>query len=120
MTPRRWRLLSLACLAALVALQFAWHAWWFPPQVLPLGLVLAIAAVPPGLALLACAFDLRFGLLLGGIVGLFYFPHGVMEAWAAPPERLPALAEALLAALQIIAFGAAAQREKADARRAAA
>jgi uncharacterized membrane protein len=96
-----------------------WYGWWFPPQALPSGLVLAVALAPLALALAACAFELRFGLLIGGIFALFYFSHGVMEAWASPAERLPALLLAVLAAAQIVLLGAAASAEK-RARRAAA
>lgn len=112
------RRLSLACLAALPVLLLAWYGWWFPPTALPAGLVLGVALAPVALALAACAYELRFGLLLGGIFGLFYFSHGVMEAWTLPAERLPALLLAALAAAQIMLLGAAAVAEK-RARRAA-
>lgn len=113
------RRLSLACLVALPVLLLAWYGWWFPPTALPIGLVLGVALAPAALALAACAYELRFGLLLGGIFSLFYFSHGVMEAWTLPAERLPALLLALLAAAQIVLLGAAAMAEK-RARRAAA
>lgn len=106
------RRLSLACLAALPLLLVAWYGWWFPPRALPVALVLAVALAPVGLALAACAFELRFGLLIGGIFALFYFSHGVMEAWASPAERWPALLLAALSAAQIVLLGAAASAEK--------
>jgi uncharacterized membrane protein len=114
------RRLSLACLVALPVLLAAWYGWWFPPQALPVAVVLAVALAPLALALAACAFELRFGLLIGGIFALFYFSHGVMEAWASPAERLPALLLALLAAAQIVLLGAAASAEKRARREAAA
>jgi hypothetical protein len=103
---------SLACLSAMPLLLAAWYGAWFPPRALPVGFVLAVALAPALLALTACVADLRFGLLIGGIFSLFYFSHGVMEAWAAPAERLPALALALLAAAQIVLLGAGASVEK--------
>lgn len=106
------RRLSLACLAGMPVLLAAWYGWWFPPRALPVGLVLGVALLPVLLALGACAADARFGLLIGGIFGLFYFSHGVMEAWASPAERLPALALAVLAAAQIVLLGAAALADK--------
>lgn len=112
------RRLSLACLVAMPLLLAGWYGAWFPPRALPVGLVLAIALAPVALALAACAADLRFGLLIGGIFSLFYFSHGVMEAWAVPAERLPALLLAVLAAAQIVLLGGAASAEK-RARRAA-
>jgi uncharacterized membrane protein len=112
------RRLSLGCLVAMPVLLAAWYGWWFPPAALPPGLVLAVALAPAALALLACAYELRFGLLLGGIFALFYFSHGVMEAWALPAERLPALLLALLSSAQIVLLGAAAVADQ-RARRAA-
>jgi uncharacterized membrane protein len=114
------RRLSFTCLAALPLLLVAWYGWWAPPRALPLALVLAVALAPLALALAACAFELRFGLLLGGIFALFYFSHGVMEAWASPGERLPAALLAVLSAAQIVLLGAAASAEKRARREAAA
>ncbi len=114
------RLLSFACLVGLLLLHIAWHLWWAPPIALPLVLVLGLATAPAALALLACAFNLRDGLLIGGIFALGYFCHGVMEAWAAPAERIPALLEVLLASSQIVLLAAAAIAEKRERRAAAA
>ncbi len=116
----RLRGLSFACLAGLVLLHLGWHLWWVPPVALPLVLVLGLATAPAALALLACAFNLRDGLLIGGIFALGYFCHGVMEAWAAPAERIPALLEVLLASGQIVLLAAAALAEKRERRATAA
>lgn len=112
MSAQNWRRLSLAALLALLALQLAWHLWLFTPTVLPPLLVIAVASAPLLLALLACAHELRFGLLLGGIISLFYFSHGVMETWADPATRALALTEAILAVIQIGALTAAAVVER--------
>jgi uncharacterized membrane protein len=40
--------------------------------------------------------------IYGGIGAWVYFCHGAMEAFASPPERLWALAEALLAAAYFV------------------
>lgn len=114
----RLRALALACLVAMLLLQLAWHAWWLPSPTLPMALVLGVSCAPVVLALAACAFDYRFGILLGGMLGLIYFCHGVMEAWAAPSGRLLALLEAVLAVAQIMLAGAAALVEKRERRRA--
>jgi uncharacterized membrane protein len=51
-------------------------------------------------------------LLLAGMLALFYFCHGVSEAWSAPATRILALVEVALSLLLIGALGAAVQRRK--------
>jgi uncharacterized membrane protein len=116
MTSARLRALSLACLAGLLLLHIGWHSWWVPPEALPVVLVVGLATAPAALALLACAFNLRDGLLIGGIFALGYFCHGVMEAWAVPAVRIPALLEVLLASGQIVLLAVAAVVEKRERR----
>jgi uncharacterized membrane protein len=41
-------------------------------------------------------------LLLAGMICLFYFCHGVAEAWAAPRERVFAVIEIALAVIVIL------------------
>ncbi|WP_243039379.1 DUF2069 domain-containing protein [Dyella sedimenti] len=77
---------GLAAWAALALLQLAWHGWLFPAQQLPAPLVLAITVIPLLLPLLALR-NVRRALLWVGILSLFYFCHGVSEAWSAPDER---------------------------------
>ncbi|MEO8779219.1 MAG: DUF2069 domain-containing protein [Rhodanobacter sp.] len=86
---------GLACWALLLLLQPLWHGWLFPPQELSRWWVLAFTTVPlllPGLAIR----NVRRALLWVGILSLFYFCHGVAEAWSAPMERPWALAEVVL------------------------
>ncbi|WP_049621850.1 DUF2069 domain-containing protein [Frateuria defendens] len=94
---------------ALFALQLAWHGWLFPPTQLPRWLVLAIAAVPLLLPLAAIRRPRR-ALLWAGILALFYFSHGVAEAWSTPAERGPAIAEIALALGLIGTLGAGVRR----------
>jgi uncharacterized membrane protein len=75
--------LGLLAWAALTLLQVIWHAWLFPPQVIPIGLLLALTVVPLLLPLLALR-DPRRALLWVGILSLFYFCHGVAS------QRCPA------------------------------
>lgn len=73
--------IGAGALVALLALQILWHAWLLPPpraQLVPT-LVLAIAPLLPGLW--TCLDNLRRGVLIGGIVSLFYFCHGVSAAY---------------------------------------
>lgn len=92
-----------AALLALLALQFAWHAWWLPPERASAWLVAALYAAP----LAACALlwwrRPSRGLVVAGMLGLFYFCHGVAEAWSDPPARVLALLEVALVLVVIVA-----------------
>ncbi|MBN8923416.1 MAG: hypothetical protein BGP10_05390 [Rhodanobacter sp. 68-29] len=103
--------LGLAAWAALAALQLLWHGWLQPSQSLPVAAVLAITVVPLLLPLAALRQPRR-ALLWVGILALFYFCHGVAEAWSAPPERALALAEIALTLLLIGALGAGVRRPR--------
>jgi uncharacterized membrane protein len=95
-----------ACaLAALLVLQILWHAWLLPPareQLLP---ILALAIVPLLPGLWTCLDNLRRGVLIGGIVSLFYFCHGVSAAYSDAPARGFALLEIALTLAVIGASG---------------
>jgi uncharacterized membrane protein len=101
--------LGLAAWAALLVLQLAWHAWLAPPERLPLGLVLAITIVPLLVPLTALR-NPRRALLWVGILSLFYFCHGVSEAWSAPETRALAIVEIVLTVLLIGTLGAGVRR----------
>jgi uncharacterized membrane protein len=100
---------GLVAWALLVLLQFAWHAWLVPPQSMPMTLALAIAVIPLLLPVFAIR-DVRRALLWVGILSLFYFCHGVSEAWSSPGERWLAIAEIVLTVLLIAALGAGVKR----------
>lgn len=103
--------IGLGAWALLVVLQFAWHAWLVPPQSMPITLALAITIVPLLLPLLALR-DVRRALLWVGILSLFYFCHGVSEAWSAPGQRWLAIAEIVLTLLLIGMLGAGVKRPR--------
>jgi uncharacterized membrane protein len=89
--------LGILGLAVLAALQVFWHGWLLPPapaQRWPT-LALAIAPLLPGLWI--SRHDPRRGVLVGGIVSLFYFCHGIAAAWSDPPARALGIAEVVLA-----------------------
>jgi len=102
--------LGLLTWAALVVLQSIWHAWLFPPQFMPIWVVLAITVIPLLLPLLAIRNAQR-ALLWVGILSLFYFCHGVAEGWSSPSERWLALVEIALTLLLIGTLGAGARRK---------
>lgn len=95
---------------ALIALQVIWHGWLMRPVQMPTWLALAITVVPLLLPLGALP-DLRRALLWVGILCLFYFCHGVAEAWSDPTELWLALAEIGLTLLLIVALAAGVKRK---------
>ena len=101
--------LGLLAWAALTVLQMVWYGWLFPPQTIPVWLVMAITVVPLLLPLLAIR-DARRALLWVGILSLFYFCHGIAEAWSSPYERWLAIAEIVLTLLLIGTLGAGVKR----------
>jgi len=104
--------IGLVAWGALIVLQIAWHAWLVPPRSMPLAAVLAITVLPLLLPLSALR-EVRRALLWVGIFSLFYFCHGVAEAWSAPTERVLALLEIVLTLLLIGALGASVRRKHA-------
>ena len=108
--------LGLIAWALLTALQLVWHAWLKPPHDMPIALLLAITVIPLLLPLFALR-DVRRALLWVGILSLFYFCHGVSEAWSSPGgERWLAIAEIVLTVVLIGALGAGVQRRKDHAK----
>ena len=103
--------IGLVAWAALSVLQLLWHGWLFPAQSMPVGLVLAITVIPLLLPLLAIR-DVRRALLWVGILSLFYFCHGISEAWSAPGERWLAWIEIVLTLTLIGTLGAGVKRKR--------
>jgi uncharacterized membrane protein len=108
--PKEQRL-GLVAWAVLVVLQLVWHAWLFPPQLMPTWLALAISVIPLLLPLLAIR-DARRALLWVGILSLFYFCHGIAEGWSSTSERWLALIEIILTLLLIGTLGAGVKRKQ--------
>ena len=105
-------LLAALALFALLVLQLAWHAWLFPGS--RSGLALAMLPLLPGL--LIGMRNLRRGVLVGGIVCLFYFCHGVSTLYSDVPARIPAAIEIALTLLVIGASGWDARQYKRAAK----
>jgi uncharacterized membrane protein len=109
-TPRE-QMTGLVAWAALTVLQVLWHGWFFPPTRMPLAMVLGITVIPLLLPVFSLP-DKRRALLWVGILSLFYFCHGVAEAWSSPSERIPAVLEIGLTLLLIGTLGAGVRRPK--------
>src|SRR5699024_4957258 len=101
--------------ALLALLQVLWRGWWHPPMQGGAALAIGIAVIPLLLPLLAIRRPSR-ALLWAGIIALFYFCHGVSEAWTVPDERVPALLEAALCVVLIAALGAGVQKRTSATR----
>lgn len=85
-------------------LQVLWHGWWAPPETGSPALAAGVALLPLLLPLVALRRPPR-ALLCAGMIALFYFCHGVMEAWSVPLVRLPAMLEIGLSVVLILALG---------------
>jgi uncharacterized membrane protein len=102
MTPR---LLGLLSWAGLVLLHVLWHGWLAPPLNGSRLLAMALTAGPLLLPLLALRRGVSRALLWVGILGLFYFCHGIVAAWGEPRARGPAVVEIVLCVVLIGALG---------------
>jgi len=87
----------------LLLLQPVWYLWLAPPNVVPpwlAAIVMVLPILPAALLWLARRPSAGFW---GGTAALFYFTHGVTEAWASPEVRTLALIETALATALIFA-----------------
>src|ERR1700733_8365718 len=91
-------------LAALLALELAWHAWLFPSgdHQTSMG---ALTALPLALSLGIAGTNLSRGVLVGGMFCLAYFSHGVSSAYSEPATHWLALVEVALSLVVIGALG---------------
>ncbi len=112
-TPYR---VALIALCALAVLQIVWYGWWSPPTSISKLAAISFALVWFALPALGARHDAERGLLLGGLISLLYFSHGVMQAWVSAPDRIPALIEVALSVI-VIAFAGLPSWQRAMARR---
>lgn len=111
MNARCARLAGFVAWGLLALLQVAWHGWLLPPERMPTAVALTIALLPLAVPLLYWRRPQR-ALLVAGMVALFYFCHGVAEAWAVPRERVLACIEVVLA-IVLVASSARVPRKRA-------
>lgn len=91
-----------ASLFALAALFIAWYGVFAPSVLFPRWFTLGVMLIPllPVLGLVVAGH--RKAAFWGGVLSMFYFSHGVMEAWTSPEVRALALAEVVLSLAVII------------------
>lgn len=107
----------LATLTLLV-LQLLWHGWLVAPKPALFwpGLGLAVVPLLPGLWM--ARTSLHRGVMISGIVCLFYFCHGVAELWSGNVPVWLALGEILLTLTVIGTLGWDARAQRASRARA--
>jgi uncharacterized membrane protein len=88
---------------SLLGLQLLWHGFLFPPASAPIWLVAGLFVLPIAPAALMLIQRHRHAPFWGAVAALFYFSHGLMEAWATPEVRMLALIEAALSVGVIVA-----------------
>ncbi|MCW9089437.1 MAG: DUF2069 domain-containing protein [Gammaproteobacteria bacterium] len=81
---------------ALIALLLAWYSWLSPPEVLPVSVVLFLMLVPLLFPLRGILYGRPYTFAWASFLSLFYFTHGVVEAYSNPGDRLLALLEVVL------------------------
>jgi uncharacterized membrane protein len=86
---------------AMVALHAMWHGFLAPPRI-GAGVAIALAALPIVPALVLFALRHRRACFWAAVAALFYFSHGVMEAWADRSVWPLGLAEAGLGAWIVV------------------
>ncbi len=95
---------GIAALVGLLALEVMWHAWLYPPDDHRFSM-LALTALPLVLSLWIGFRNRRRGVLVGGMLCLAYFSHGVSSAYSEPASRACALIEIGLSLVVIGALG---------------
>lgn len=89
----RW--LTLAGYALLILLLVLWYGVW-SPSTLPTGLVLFFLLLPLMFPLAGMIRGKTYTHAWMSMLILFYFVHGVGEAWTTPEDRVYAIAEIIL------------------------
>ena len=95
--------IGFIALIALTLLEVVWHAWLLPADSIRATLI--ITALPAAFCVLLCSRNLRRGVLVGGMLCLGYFAHGVASAYSEPGARMLAFIEIALALIVIGALG---------------
>ena len=94
-----WGRLAGGAWVALILLQPTWHGLLPPPLGANSWALAAVATVPlllPARGVLAGSLRT---MTWAGYLAMLYLVIGVMEAWANPPQRVPALVQVALVAL---------------------
>jgi uncharacterized membrane protein len=80
----------------LIALLLAWLGWLSPPTALPISLAMALMLVPLLFPLRGILHGRAYTFAWASFLALFYFIHGVVEAYSSPEDRWLAVLEIIL------------------------
>jgi uncharacterized membrane protein len=97
---KRWTALGIF---SLLALQVLWHFFLAPPIKIPAWFVTSVFVIPLLPVCVLIFIKHRSFAFWGGTLALFYFSHGVMEAWSDRDIWQLGIAEAMLSVWVIIA-----------------
>ena len=94
----------LATYLATLIWQVIWHGL-LPPPLGTRNMWLALLACLPLFIPLAGLIRGKYrSMIWAGLLLMFYFTIGIMEAWSNPPQRLPALVQIVLPVFYLFAF----------------
>lgn len=94
----------LAAYLATLVWQVVWHGLLPPPLGARNIWLTLIACVPLFIPLNGLIRGNYRSMIWAGMLLLLYFAIGIMEVWSNPPQRLPAMFQALMAVLYLFAF----------------
>lgn len=97
---RRYAALGIV---SLLALQILWHGFLLPPEAAPRWLGTALLSLPVLPSAILLAMRRPSAIFWGGVAALFYFSHGIAEAWADPPALPLGLLESGLSVWVVVA-----------------
>jgi len=113
------RHLAIAALAALFVLQLLWRLGALGIPASSTAVVVA-ASLPLFVPLVFALRGHSTALFWSGLLSLFYFSHGSVEAWAGGNARILGLPECLLATLLVSAIAADGLKRRQQSKQAAA
>lgn len=80
----------------LIVLLLLWLTWLAPPSSVPISVALFLMLVPLLFPLRGILYARPYTFAWASFLSLYYFTHGVVEAYSDPAARWPALLEIVL------------------------
>jgi uncharacterized membrane protein len=80
----------------LIVLLLAWLGWLSPPATLPISVAMFLMLVPLLFPLRGILHGRPYTFAWASFLAMFYFIHGVVEAYSTPTDRWLALLEVVL------------------------
>ncbi len=89
-------LTAVSAYFGLILLLMAWLIWLSPPTSVPISVALFLMLVPLLFPLRGILYGRPYTFAWASFLALFYFTHGVVEAYSNPDDRWLALLEVVL------------------------